>query len=62
MDQLLFILLVSSLSGFLAGFLGMLCHQKHQRNADKKRWDEFIHPQDYKMLKQDEDNVIKKSN
>ena len=41
MDQLLFVLLVSALTGFVAGVFGSVCHQYHQRNADKKRWKEL---------------------
>ena len=39
MDYLTFILLVSALTGFVAGVLGSISHQKFQRAADKKRWD-----------------------
>jgi hypothetical protein len=41
MEQFLFLLLVSALTGFVAGVFGSVCHQYHQRNADQKRW-EFI--------------------
>lgn len=41
MDQLLFLLVVSALTGFVAGVVGSVCHQYHQRNADKKRWKEL---------------------
>jgi hypothetical protein len=41
MDQFLFVILVSALTGFVAGVFGSVCHQYHQRNADKKRWKEL---------------------
>ncbi len=41
MDQFLFVILVSALTGFVAGVFGSACYQYHQRNADKKRWKEL---------------------
>jgi hypothetical protein len=41
MEQFLFLLLVSALTGFVAGVFGSVCHQYHQRNADQKRWKEL---------------------
>jgi hypothetical protein len=38
MDSLLFVILVSALTGFVAGVLGNYCYQRHQRVADQKRW------------------------